>query len=1596
MECVVCKRSYKKRGLKIHQKKSGCYKKLTDPHRKVYKSVVPNIQENNHSEVGHQADQEGRAAEAGRREERRREAMEQKEKHQKPKEKEPRLKGEDNDGNQELGGGDLPDESGKREEERHDSEELEIHVDGTLYDEVHSWLDKTVKEVKEEISTKKRVQDIRGWFKTERETVAASPKKSEQKSPKAPAKVLTKGRQERRTKAKWDPRKTSEQKQTTLSGDVKERSIRSTEANGEDTRRVLIRDHGTGGAVEKEVETEGTLKAKSSMMPAKDSRKVLLKERQDIRGWFGSEMETGGARTCVEEGGDQPGDTRKVIKEGTKGPDQVNIKQGPSKEVLAKHGLHLTRGDFRSLSGQNYLNDKIIEEYLRLIAARNEEDPQLPSVHVCSVFLYKQLAKFGLEEGCRRTRNWIKEDITTKDKVLFPIHSGEHWTLIVVEPDKKTVQFLDSLTVSRNFSSAPRTIKAFMESRHREKGEEAEYRIKIREDIPKQTNGVDCGVFVCQYAERITRKAMMDFQQEDMREERKTMTTELLEGKLKPQEQRCKAHARKKEQKGEKKGKPEKKRERKGHNEELKYEKEITGESSTERIKWPKSNSKEWERLDENLTTVLKAQSASPESKATMHPVIIYTLCKERFGLKERKEKSKSSGPSKRQKKCTQLRNEINKLKEAVKNAAENEKEAIKELQDEKLKKLRLAKRAETLKKARKTFTRNCNAFLSHPYDFARSVIAPKPKGNLKSSKEEVETHLRTAHERVKEEESRENTVDMYEYSEPEVEFDDEPPSWNEFNKRLRKTRNKSAPGPNGVPYIVYKKCPGVAKLLWGYLKGLWRKNSISKEWRKAEGIFIPKEEGAEDVGKFRTISLLNVEGKLFFGMKADRLAQFAMANGRIDTSIQKGGVPGMAGCLEHTAVISQLIREAKEGKGDLVVTWLDIANAYGSLPHEVIMTALKNAHVPDQMCKLVESYYADVKIRFSTKDFTTEWQQVEKGIITGCTLSVILFALAMTMIVMSVKDETKGPKSASGQQQVNSRLFMDDIATTTGNLVQTKHLLDRMDEKLSGAGLEVKTEKCRSLVIIKGEVSKKTPSIGGKPITSITEKPVKYLGKQYNSTLTEKEQIEETMKELKRSLRKIEKCKVPGRYKAWMIQHMLLPRLMWPLTIYNFPSSKVEAMQRRITAKLKKWLGIPKTLSVDCMYTRSGKLQLPFTELSEEHAAAKARLLTMLRDSEDQGVKGAEVKVDGGRKANTQASLEDAESRLRMQEVAGNPNRGKEGLGSTPRTFFSKATRAERRTMIVDTVREAEEEKRVVRMAGLAKQGAHMRWEVPERKLGDRELVTMADSRFSFLVKAVYDLLPTPHNKHLWFGEEEGCELCGARGTLQHILTGCKVALCQGRYKWRHDQVLREIAQGVDQRRMENNRAPREEKGGISFVKAGFKGPKSKAKTRPRCYLDGAADWQLQVDLDGKLKVPVEVADTHLRPDMLLLSRGTRRMGIIELTVPSEERIEVSSELKKMKYEGLKIEGRSNGWAVTVWAVEVGCRGFPASSLATFLKDIGIGGGERRRRLKGIGETAERASKSIWNWSRMKERGQNWDPVAKAAGGARPGGYHR
>ncbi|KAI8516136.1 hypothetical protein Bbelb_069490 [Branchiostoma belcheri] len=128
---------------------------------------------------------------------------------------------------------------------------------------------------------------------------------------------------------------------------------------------------------------------------------------------------------------------------------------------------------------------------------------------------------------------------------------------------------------------------------------------------------------------------------------------------------------------------------------------------------------------------------------------------------------------------------------------------------------------------------------------------------------------------------------------------------------------------------------------------------------------------------------------------------------------------------------------------------------------------------------------------------------------------------------------------------------------------------------------------------------------------------------------------------------------------------------------------------------------------------------------------------------------------------------------------------------------------------------------------------------------------------------------------------KEEKCQLCERRGTLSHVLSSCPIALGQGRYRWRHDQVLRVLACTLEEERTKKRGKNR-------------KGPKF------------IGDWNLRVDLDRRLVFPEEIASTNLKPDVVLWSTQTKQIVLVELTVPWEERIEEAYERKALKYQNL------------------------------------------------------------------------------------------
>ena len=94
--------------------------------------------------------------------------------------------------------------------------------------------------------------------------------------------------------------------------------------------------------------------------------------------------------------------------------------------------------------------------------------------------------------------------------------------------------------------------------------------------------------------------------------------------------------------------------------------------------------------------------------------------------------------------------------------------------------------------------------------------------------------------------------------------------------------------------------------------------------------------------------------------------------NGYINTSVQKGGIPGVSGCLEYATMIWDAIQSAKSEKLSLDVVLLDLTNAYESVPHQLIQIALRMYHVTEDIQVMLDKYLNGFRVSFSTNNYTT------------------------------------------------------------------------------------------------------------------------------------------------------------------------------------------------------------------------------------------------------------------------------------------------------------------------------------------------------------------------------------------------------------------------------------------------------------------------------------------------------------------------------------------------------------------------------------------------------------------------------------------------
>ena len=318
--------------------------------------------------------------------------------------------------------------------------------------------------------------------------------------------------------------------------------------------------------------------------------------------------------------------------------------------------------------------------------------------------------------------------------------------------------------------------------------------------------------------------------------------------------------------------------------------------------------------------------------------------------------------------------------------------------------------------------------------------------------------------------------------SEDQFTFLDRPPSKEEIELKLRRATNTS-PGKDGLEYRHLRALDPKGTLLEEIYNVVWR-IGMPGVWRTSRTVPIFKKGDTGDYSNFRPISLLPTMYKIFSGILSQRLCSVA-ADLEWLSSEQKGFLPGVHGIQEHTQLLQSAIEEAKSSRGDLVVSWLDLSNAFGSIPHAYLTELFGSLPVPQRLRSLLMDIYSDNIMEFVVGKESISIAPTA-GVRQGDALSTTVFNLASEPLVRAAKAATNPGFSLFGNL-LKTTAYADDIAVISSSVDGLQVTLDDVSTAAETLGLSFNANKCACLSIFKGKPAS--------DVLLVSETPIRCLG---------------------------------------------------------------------------------------------------------------------------------------------------------------------------------------------------------------------------------------------------------------------------------------------------------------------------------------------------------------------------------------------------------------------------------------------------------------------------------------------------------------------
>lgn len=171
--------------------------------------------------------------------------------------------------------------------------------------------------------------------------------------------------------------------------------------------------------------------------------------------------------------------------------------------------IEIRQSDLNRLINNEWLNDNIIEIYLQLLIKSSSQT----SMYAFNTNYYVMTIDNQYQDTL--PPSWAVKALNKVVKFFVPIfHNQNHWSLVFVDSIHHNLFHFDSLyepseyivdQIKSHFSKCASNFKNIQD-----------YSTNYQSKVPKQKNGVDCGVFLCVYARCIILNEEFNFEQKDI------------------------------------------------------------------------------------------------------------------------------------------------------------------------------------------------------------------------------------------------------------------------------------------------------------------------------------------------------------------------------------------------------------------------------------------------------------------------------------------------------------------------------------------------------------------------------------------------------------------------------------------------------------------------------------------------------------------------------------------------------------------------------------------------------------------------------------------------------------------------------------------------------------------------------------------------------------------------------------------------------------------------------------------------------------------------------------------------------------------------